>query len=332
MPAEFDVYRDWLGIADPNRPLNYYQLLRLTAFEDDAVKIRERYRKLNAHVRKYAAGDFAAQSQNLLSELSKAMLCLTDARRKSEYDATLGRKDDGSGRRRTLEEILLLRKVLDEGQLAKARSYAAAVGVDVRDAVVQQRLAKSELVMPAYAESIGLAYIELSDIQIDPALAAQVPAILARQHSLLPVMIDDRQLLVASPNQLDPNAEEELRLRFNMPVRTVLCTPAGINELIQQYYSRDLAAAEKAGGGFAAAGKAAKPADAADSAAAPELDPKQAAELKKRNLGISGMAFLTGFLGYQFTHKSGVVTMLIGLAIGLSLGGVMFAVLLKLKK
>lgn len=127
------------------------------------------------------------------------MLCLTDARRKSVYDATLGRKDDGSGRRRTLEEILLLRKVLDENQLAKARSYAAAVGVDVRDAIVQQRLAKSELVMPAYAESIGLAYIELADIQIDPELAGQVPAILARQHSLLPVMIDEEQLLVASP-------------------------------------------------------------------------------------------------------------------------------------
>lgn len=330
MPAQLDVYRDWLGITETARPLNYYQLLRLGAFEDDAAKIRERYRKLNAHVRKYAAGDFAVQSQGLLNELSKAMLCLTDARRKSEYDASLGRKDDGSGRRRTFEEILLLRKVLDEAQLSKARNYAAAVGVEVRDAIVQQRLAKSEQVMPAYAEAIGLAYVELSEMPIDAALVARAPALLARQHSLLPVMIDDGQLLVASPNQLDPNAEEELRLRFDMPVRTVLCTPAGINPLIEQYYSREAAAvAEKAG--QAATAKKSDPNDA-PSADTPQLTPEKAAELKKRNLGISGMAFLAGFLGYQFTHAGGIVTMLIGLAIGLCLGGVMFGILSKLKK
>ncbi|MFH1924301.1 MAG: hypothetical protein ABIP48_30990, partial [Planctomycetota bacterium] len=95
MAQELDVYRDWLGIKEAARPLNYYQLLRLPAFEDDTSKIREHYRKMNAHVRKYATGDYAEQSQELLNELAKGMLCLTDARRKREYDVTLGRKDVG---------------------------------------------------------------------------------------------------------------------------------------------------------------------------------------------------------------------------------------------
>ena len=49
---------------------------------------------------------------------------------------------------------------------------------------------------------------------------------------------------MASPNPLDPNVEEELRLRFGMPVRTVLCTPANINDVITKFVPRDGSAVE----------------------------------------------------------------------------------------
>ena len=44
---------------------------------------------------------------------------------------------------------------------------------------------------------------------------------------------------MASPNPIDPNVEEELRLRFGMPVRTVLCSPANINDVIAKHVPRD---------------------------------------------------------------------------------------------
>ena len=248
MSTTLDPYREWLGITETARPLNHYQLLRLKKFEDDPAKVREHYRKMNAHVRKFAAGEFAKQSQDLLNELAKAMLCLTDAARKGEYDASLGRADRGPGKRRTLEQILLAQKVIDANQLAKARAYANAIGLEVRDAIVQQKLARPDVVMPAYAESLGLPYLDLADIAFDESLVRQVPAVLARQHSCAPVMVDDKHLLVASPNMLDPNVEEELRLRFGKPVRLVLCTPASINSVIERHYPREAAAAEMASG------------------------------------------------------------------------------------
>ena len=239
MATELDVYRDWLGIAETARPLSYYQLLRLKQFEDNPAKIREHYRKMNAHVRKFAAGDFAKQSQDLLNELAKAMLCLTDAQRKREYDATLGRKDEGAGKRRTLEEILLAEKAINPAQLEKARNYAKAIGLEIRDALVQQKAAAPDVVMLAYAESIGLPFIDLADVGIDEALVPQVPSALARAHSCAPVMCDGGQLLMASPNPLTPDVEEELRLRLNMPVRTILCTPVSINAIIAKHYAKD---------------------------------------------------------------------------------------------
>ncbi len=242
MSEQLDVYREWLGIKETARPLDYYQIMRLKQFEDNVPKIREHYRKMNAHVRKFATGDYARQSQELLNELATAMLCLTDAQRKREYDASLGREGQAEGQRRSLEEILLANQSVDRDQLQKARSYADAIGLEIRDALVQQKVAPAETVMLAYAESVGLPYIELEDIGIDETLAPRVPPTLARQHSCVPVRIAAEQLLVASPNPLVPDIEEELRLRFEMPVRTVLCTASGINAAVAKYYPRDAVA------------------------------------------------------------------------------------------
>jgi len=88
---------------------------------------------------------------------------------------------------------------------------------------------------------------------------------------------------MASPNPLDPTIEDQLRLRFGMPVRTVLCTAAGITELLSRHYSREALEAADAAGPVeilpAAAGKkgesksegaAAKAAKADDQPLAPE--------------------------------------------------------------
>lgn len=274
MAKEIDVYREWLGVSETARPLNYYQLLRLKAFEDDRGKIREHYRKINAHVHKFADGEYAQQAHDLLGELTKAMLCLTDVVRKDEYDASLGRQRTGGGRRRSFEEILLASKSVDQAQLAKARSYAQAVGLEVREALVQQKAVSPETMMLAYAESVGLPFIDLDDVGVDEALAPAVPPTLARQHSCVPVMADHGHLLMASPNPLAPDVEEELRLRFSLPVRTVLCTPAGVNAAVAKYYPRDAIAPA------VVMKKGAKPAKAAGGGSSTPAGPLSAEERK----------------------------------------------------
>lgn len=247
MAKTIDVYKEWLGIEETARPLNYYQLLKLKQFEDDTAAIRASYRKLNALVRTYATGEYGPQSQELLNELARAMLCLTDEVRKREYDASLGRTAAAAAGRRTLEEILVARKVLSPSDLDKARRFAKTIGVEIRDAIMQQRLAPPDQVMQSYAESEGLPYVDLADVSMDESLIPRIPATLARQHSCAPLMVDDGRLLVMSPNPLLPEVEDQIRLRLGLPVRTVLCTPAAIHEVINKYYPRSAAAAEMAG-------------------------------------------------------------------------------------
>mgnify|MGYP000176879108 CR=1 FL=1 len=270
MAKQIDVYREWLGITETERPLNYYQLLKLKQFEDDPEKIRASYRKLNAHVRRYQTGEFGPQSQQLLNELAKAMLCLTDAQRKSDYDASLGRVRVEEGKRPTFEQILLSRKMLTPEQLNRVRAFADAVGLPIRDALLQQKSVSAEAVMQAYAESVGLPYVDLAETGIDETLVLQIPTAVARNFSCVPVMVDDGQLLIASPNPLNPDMEEHLRHRVGMPVRSVFCTPAGVNAAIDKYYSREALQAAAAAAKQAAATKA--------SAARPEPARKPAAK------------------------------------------------------
>lgn len=340
MAKELDVYRDWLGVKEANRPLSHYQLLRLPPFEDDTPKIRTHYRKMNEHVRKFGTGEYADQSQMLLNELAKAMLCLTDIQRKREYDSSLGRETAEEGRRRSLEEILLGGKIVDEAQLSKARSFSDAVGVELHQAVLQQKLAGPEAVMMAYAESIGLPYLDLKDIGVDATLAAQIPPTLARQHSFVPLMADAKHLLMASPTPLIPDVEEELRLRFEMPVRTVLCTPSQVNEAIADFFPRDAPdpgpvkigkkkGKEKKGEG---ADKASKPAkEKVEREALPEDEFK-----KRRTIGSTIVlnVALWGSVAAQYMMAgdelvSPIRVIGIGFVIGLVAGGITWGVLSK---
>lgn len=237
--ANVDVYKDWLQIEATNRPLTYYQLLKLTDFEDDSIKIRKQYRAINTHVRKYASGDFLDESQALLNEIAKAMLCLTDAVRKADYDMSLGRKTESTRKRATIGQILVASKILSLEQLKECQKYADAIGLDLHQAVLQKKFAQPERVMLAYAEAVGLPFISLEDVGVLGDIASQINPNTARSHSFVPVMIDQGQLILASPSPVDLDVESELRMIFDMPVRCAICIPSEINAAVAKYYPRD---------------------------------------------------------------------------------------------
>ena len=336
MPPQLDVYRDWLKIEEAKRPVNYYQLLKLKNFEDYPVRIRHHYKQLNAHVRKYQAGDFAKQSQELLNELARAMLCLTDATRKEDYDGTLGRVQATKTGLRSMEQLVVARKVVDAAGLEKAKGFADAVNVGLEDALVQQKLAKPEIVWQVYAESRGLPYVDLSETGVDPEWVPQVPAVVARQHSCVPVMLDDGQLLMASPHPLKPDVEDDLRLRLGVPVRTVLCTAAGVNAAIERFYTKEAAAAELAAGSHrppvvaapAAAAKGGAPAGKAAGKPAAKAEAGESTMTREERMSQARKVALVAFnfsaamtILYLEAVKNPPLSWLLAIPVALMIGG-----------
>ena len=315
-----DVYKDWLGIPDGPRPPDHYQLLRLLQFEDSVDKIRGNYKKLNGHVRKYATGQYTDESQALLNELAKAMLCLTDLERKREYDQGLGREfeEDASGPK-TVDSILLEHKHVSLDQVKTAKEHAERAGLDLRDAFVQLKMVDSETAAQALAQELGIPFVDLSETVPEDDVLDKVPRSTVKQHSILPMFIDEGVLLVASAHQIDHELEDELRLRFSLPVRSVLAAPQAINQAIAKYYtpaaideraSRNAKAAEEAEAADRAAGKketAKKDKDAGKSKKAEPAKkekprrraPKTAEELKEQKqigIVIVNFSFLAAYL------------------------------------
>ena len=196
-----DVYKEWLGIPEEVlRPPDHYQLLRLGQFEDEEEKIRAHYKKLNAHVRKYATGKYLNESQDLMNDLAKAMLCLTDPDRKRDYDESLGREfeaelDDFG--RQPLLDVLVGQGHIAKDQKREAEEFANARGLSQRDAVVQMKLVKADVAARALATQRGMSYVDLEDMLPEDSVLDGVPRHLVKKHTFVPLFIDDDKLLIA---------------------------------------------------------------------------------------------------------------------------------------
>ena len=75
-------------------------------------------------------------------------------------------------------------------------------------------------------------FIDLNDVPVDEYYAPQMDPNTARQHSFVPVMADMGKLILASPEPISLDVEDELRLLFDLPVRCAICTPTQINAAI----------------------------------------------------------------------------------------------------
>lgn len=247
-----DVYKEWLGIPESvPRPPDHYQLVRVAQFEDDTEKIRANYKKLNAHVRKYATGKYLTESQDLMNELAKAMLCLTDAERKREYDESLGREFEAEVDvfgRLPLLDVLVNEGTISRDQKREVEEFADARGLSVRDAVVQMKLAKPSQAAQALSQQLGLSFVDLEDMLPEDEILDGVPRHLVKKHTFIPLFVDDGKLLIACVDEPEHELEDELRLRYGVPVRPVIATPRSINQAIAQYYApgmRDEATAQQ---------------------------------------------------------------------------------------
>jgi hypothetical protein len=86
---QFDPYYKWLGIPPDEQPPNYYRLLGLRVFESDVDAIRNAADQRMGLLKTFATSYQNQLAEELLNEIARARLCLLDASKKSQYDASL---------------------------------------------------------------------------------------------------------------------------------------------------------------------------------------------------------------------------------------------------
>lgn len=123
MPAAnapgFNAYYKWLGIPIAEQPPHFYRLLGIEPFEADNEVIAAAADRQMAHIKSFAAGQFAGESQELLNELARARVTLLNATQKSVYD-------------RMLQQVLAAKKAT-AASLPSRRAAEVEVGGATRD-------------------------------------------------------------------------------------------------------------------------------------------------------------------------------------------------------
>lgn len=146
--------------------------------------------------------------------------------------------------------------VLTAEQAREAKSHAERSGLSMRDTLVQLKIADAEVATRALARELGRPYVDLGDMIPDDSVLDQVPRNVVKRHVCLPLFVDHGGVLVACAEEPDSELEDEIRLRFGMPLRPVLATPLSINQGIAKYYAAGLrkeVATSSSGGGKSSA-------------------------------------------------------------------------------
>lgn len=85
----FDPYYTWLSIPPQDQPPHHYRLLGLQLFESSAEVIERAADRQRTYLRQHQSGAHSRDSQQLLNEVSQAVLCLLNPVSKQQYDAQL---------------------------------------------------------------------------------------------------------------------------------------------------------------------------------------------------------------------------------------------------
>jgi len=127
-----------------------------------------------------------------------------------------------------LEEGLLTREQLDQAVSVQAESGSPLGRVLVDEGLIDE----AELVK-ALARQIGLEYVDLAEITIDPAAAALVPDFLAARYGAVPVGFDeDGKLMVAMADPANVLAIDDMRAVSGYDIAPRVATRSGVEAAV----------------------------------------------------------------------------------------------------
>ncbi|MDE3096901.1 MAG: type II/IV secretion system protein [Chloroflexota bacterium] len=138
--------------------------------------------------------------------------------------------------RKRLGQMLVEAGLLSEADAAAAAREAAATGRRLGEYVVEQGLVSAEALAMTLSLQLGVRFLDLLRVEIDPAATKLLPADVCREHVLIPVETDGRSLLVVMADPNNMQTIEELRSMTGLEIRAAVGIPDEIRRAINLSY------------------------------------------------------------------------------------------------
>ncbi|HDW9326640.1 TPA: phage adsorption protein NrfB [Escherichia coli] len=138
---------------------------------------------------------------------------------------------------RPLGQILLENQVITEEQLDTALRNRVE-GLRLGGSMLMQGLISAEQLAQALAEQNGVAWESIDAWQIPSSLIAEMPASVALHYAVLPLRLENDELIVGSEDGIDPVSLAALTRKVGRKVRYVIVLRGQIVTGLRHWYAR----------------------------------------------------------------------------------------------
>jgi type IV pilus assembly protein PilB len=135
-------------------------------------------------------------------------------------------------------DILIRNQVLGPDQLEEALRLSQTSGIKVQDALIKLNYTTVAEVMGAIAEFHNLQFVDLANVEIPKAVIELVPESVAREHSVLPLTLENNTLKVITADPANYDTIQKLTFILNKDVQPVLADLEQIREAINRHYGQ----------------------------------------------------------------------------------------------
>ena len=136
-----------------------------------------------------------------------------------------------------LGELLVESGVITPLQLKEALiERSKSVGLRLGDVLEKQGLVTREQIDKALCRRFGVPYVKLNHFDVDPDAVKLLPAHIARQHLVMPLVLERDKLIVAVSDPTDTDLINMLRFISGKVIEIGVATPDEIGFSISRYY------------------------------------------------------------------------------------------------
>lgn len=136
-----------------------------------------------------------------------------------------------------LSDILYKKALLNKEELDRILKIQKENGSnDLQKIIIDLDILKKDQIMLALADEIGVKYVNLDDINIEPTIVVLIPEEMARRHQLIAIDKDERKLTIAMANPLDVFAHDELKIRLGYDIDSVLSYGEDIDKALDEVF------------------------------------------------------------------------------------------------
>ena len=135
-----------------------------------------------------------------------------------------------------LGQILVSSGAISEGELREAQAYQRNGGIALGEALLKLGFADDIAISRGTAKEQGMPFVDLDKGKISVAILERVPAEIATEQGLVPLMEKGGKLILAIDDPFKRIAADQMQFMLGCDVACALATPAALKRAIERYY------------------------------------------------------------------------------------------------